>query len=140
MTATAIITEALSWRGTPWLEQACVKEHGVDCVMLIKAVGQVAGGLVVDPAKEAQFKGYSRQPSQLKIVKACDLFLTRIDFNDRAPADVLCFDLGAGPQHLGILTSRQTIVHAYEGAGVVETGIAPDFRPYKAAWRFPGLA
>ena len=109
--------------------------------MLVRGVGEAKGGLVVDPNKAAAFKGYGRRPTQRMIIKALDTFLMRLSYRERAPADVLCFDLGNGPQHLGILTSARTIVHTDEGVGkVVETLIASEFRPYRAAWRFPGLA
>ena len=135
-----IVMEARAWIDTPWREQACVKGHGCDCAMLVRGVGEAAGGLVVDPAKAAPFRGYGRRPRFNMIIKACDTFLTRLRYRERAPGDVLCFNLGQGPQHLGILTSASTIVHADEGAGkVVETGIAPEFRPYPAAWRYPGI-
>src|SRR5689334_15159395 len=40
-----IIDEARSWKGTPFILEACVKHVGVDCVQLARGIGIGAGVL-----------------------------------------------------------------------------------------------
>ncbi len=134
-----VIKEARTWIGAPFVHHQRVKA-GCDCVGMIWGIGEAERVLVVDTAIAAPFVGYERTPTLRWIIKACDTFLTRVPFTYRQVADVVCFDFGRGPQHLGLLTEEGSIIHA-DGAItvelVVETDIPPEFRPYPAAWQYP---
>lgn len=150
-TRAAVIAEARAWIGTPFVHQGFVRA-GCDCIGLVRGVGAASGALALDPAEVKPLWRYPRSPRLQEIVRACDRFLVRQARDAARPGDVLCFDIGRGPQHLGILVAPNTIVHAHSGANrrgyetrsrdtgrVVDSEIAPNWRLFNASWRYPGV-
>lgn len=118
MKGALIEAAARQWLGTPWVHQARVKGEGVDCA-----------GVVIEVAKQLGFANgyddktdYSRIPDE-KMQLLLAKHMKRVTWNERQQGDVVHIAWRKLPQHLGILTSKDTIIHAYETAGVVETEI-----------------
>ena len=68
-----IISEALTWLGTPWRHQACCKGAGVDCLHLIAGVMRSFGCVEADrffatPA----WRSYGRHPDATMLFGGCD--------------------------------------------------------------------
>ena len=148
----ALEAEALSWCWiTPFAHDQMAKGHGVDCIRLVQAVGEACRVLTVDPALAAQFMPYPRAPRGREIVRAADLFLTRLANGVRPDTGdlVLLRSHKTEPQHFGIVTrGGRMMIHADarvptrdrpQGRGVVEISLWSWERQVFRAWRYPGL-
>lgn len=116
---------ARAWIGTPFKHQGRVsgENGGVDCA-----------GVIIGVANElkliGQFrdtKNYSRIPTgdmERQLVKHLD----RVSWNERQPGDIVHIAYAKTPQHVGILTAKDTIIHSIDPRGVVETPIGGPMR------------
>ena len=152
----AIVTEARSWVDTPHIHQACEKGVGVDCAMLIRAVGEVCDVVSVDTASWQRFANYSRTPNPSRMGEGLATFMVEISAQDARPGDVMWLEWReALPMHLAILATRGRrlmMIHAYARAGrsiktgqpegrVVEHGFTAEWPGRVVSWwRYPGLA
>lgn len=151
----AVVAEGRSWVGTPSIHQACRKGVGVDCAMLIRAVGEACGVVSVDPAAWQRFANYSRTPNPRRMAEGLARFLIEIPAGEKKPGDVMWLEWReALPMHLAILASRGQrlmMIHAYARAGrnhktgqpegrVVEHGFTAEWPGRVVSWwRYPGL-
>ena len=110
MTSEAIVTEARSWVGTPYLHQGRRKGQGVDCIGLV--VG-VAPSLCITVKDRAD---YAQQPAKGELQKELDRHGFRIPFTARQAGDILLMRFSTEPQHVAIFTG-QSIIHAYQNVG-----------------------
>ena len=103
-----IVAEARSWLATPFHHQARVKGVGVDCAGVI--IGTAARlGLCPDFIDE---RNYARTPDG-RMRELLRRHLLPVPREQRLAGDVINFAWYGEPQHLGILTERNTVVHAY---------------------------
>jgi cell wall-associated NlpC family hydrolase len=139
----AVVTEAKSWVGTPYVGWSQVKgEHGgTDCGMLIKAVYQhcgliPAGDLGIDMTYSLQIAQHLPDKTYLNTIES---FMREIGEDEVQPGDVVVYKLGLAFAHAGIITNWPTIVHAISHGGVrMSSGIShPRLR--KAAHKFYSL-
>lgn len=105
VTRAAVVDEARSWIGTPWVHQAETKGLGADCGGLVRGVS-VALGLI--PANYQNYvpvdlQGYGRQPHGDLGRRLCDHYWTRIDPNNMQPGDIALIRFEADPQHWAIV-------------------------------------
>jgi NlpC/P60 family putative phage cell wall peptidase len=120
-----IVDEARSWLGTRWQHQGRVKKNkrfagGVDCLGLILGV---ANTLNLFP-DILIFHNYNRLPHDNLLLQECDRHLVKKDILDMQPGDVLAFRMQFEPQHLAILSEKQTMIHAYiQTRAVVENSL-----------------
>ena len=151
-----IVAEARSWVDTPYIHQACAKGVGVDCAMLIRAVGETCKVVSVDPATWQRFANYSRTPNPSRMGEALKTFMVEIQAGEAGPGDVMWLEWReALAMHLAILASRGKrlmMIHAYARAGVsintgqaegrvVEHGFTAEWPGRVVSWwRYPGLA
>lgn len=133
-----VVAEARRWIGTPFHHQASVLGVGVDCYGLIRGV---AGALGLCPDHHL-VKNYSRIPDG-RMTALLERDLLQVPLAARRPGDVLNFWWVDQPQHLGILSDRNTVIHAYGNDGhghVVETSLAGwHVRRLRRVYRFPGV-
>jgi hypothetical protein len=125
VTRADIIAEARSWTGTPWRHQGRLKGIATDCVGFAIMV-PVALGLM--PAEAALITRYSRHPDPELLKKYlreyCDLTDRLIGGN----LLLLCRRRNI-PQHVAILTSSSSMIHAIdERRGVREHGLDQRWR------------
>ena len=70
------------------------------------------------------------------VIAGLDQFLDRISRGEAGPGDVLLLR-APDPQHLAIVTERDTMIHATNARGVVKTPLPADWRKHiVGAWRF----
>jgi len=111
----AIIDTARTWIGTPYHHQGRSKSAGIDCIGLIVGVAADLG------LKFNDYTDYQRFPDGVTLVAELSKQATQTD--EPHPGDIVCFKITQLPQHVAILSSKNTIIHAYAPHGVVETHI-----------------
>ncbi len=140
MSAERIAAAARGWIGTPYLHQASLKGVGCDCLGLLRGVYREVMGSEPErpPAYSADWAEASRRET---MAEAALRHLVPIPLADYRAGAVLLFrwrpDLPA--KHCGIATSRETMIHAHDGAAVTETPIGPWRRKLAFAFRFPAF-
>ena len=136
----AVVAEARDWLGTPYRDHASVKGVGCDCLGLLVGLHRTLIGPL--PVAVPPYRGdwADAQTGDLLIEAGRALFAERVPASAFAPADILVFrlrpDLAA--KHLALVTGPQSMIHAYERAGVIESTLVPWWRNrIAAAFRFP---
>lgn len=149
ITREQIVDEALSWEGTPFKDQQCLKGHGVDCAML--AFGVAANLGLVDRAMRKKIGKYSPEwhlhQNESTLIKAMEEFgCEKVNYHDMQPGDIVVFKYHNTVSHLGIIVGYEEdtwqIIHAVKGSikRVVLSSIADDLeRRWRGAYRFPGI-
>jgi NlpC/P60 family putative phage cell wall peptidase len=139
----AIVAEARTWLGVPWLHQGWHKEIGCDCIGLVRGVGHALG--LVDASDEnpanARFIGYPREPNPALMRAALALYLFPAERHAIWPGDVLWLRFDGEPRHLAILADGGNVIHALESVGkVVEHRLDERWaQRCIGSWRFPGV-
>ena len=136
-----IVAEARAWIGTPYRHQASLKGVGCDCLGLVRGVWRVVlGG---EPERAPPYApDWAEAAGRETLAQAAARHMMAVPLDEFAPGDVLLFRWRAGmpAKHAAIVTATDKMVHAHDGAAVVEVAIAPWWRRRLAfAFRFPGL-
>lgn len=140
-TKDAIVDEARSWIGTPYVHQCSTKGQGCDCLGLLRGVwrGLIGPEPEVAPSYSAD---WSEASGEERLWWAAARHLRQVE-NPEA-GDVLLFRMQTGSvaKHLAILASHKagypTIIHAYSGHGVVETPLTRGWsRRIVSGFEFP---
>lgn len=113
---TAVITEALTWIGTPYHHAGRVKGVGVDCLTFLMEVFSRTG--VVPPQKTPFYR------PDFMMHSAEETYLNGLLEHGREvkvpqPADVAIFKWGRIYAHAGIVVDWPWILHAAPAIGVV---------------------
>ena len=118
----SILIEAAAreWIGTPFRHQGRVqgKNGGVDCAGVVIGVAHKLG--LANSFQDT--REYSRVPTG-EMESLLNKHLDRYSWSERQAGDVIHFAYTKTPQHVGILTAKDTIIHALEPRGVVETRV-----------------
>ncbi|AEV24627.1 hypothetical protein Dsui_0207 [Azospira oryzae PS] len=128
----AIVEEAISWAGTPYHHQACVKGAGTDCGMFL--IGVFCGlGIVpkFDPRPYAPHWHLHR--GEQKFLQ--ELLQYADPVGEPLPGDIAIFRYGRCDAHGAVVLEWPRIIHAYVGEGVVEA----DASKGELAERFAGF-
>jgi NlpC/P60 family putative phage cell wall peptidase len=135
----ALIDEARSWTGTPYLHQASLRGVGCDCIGLVRGVWRACIG----PEPETP-PNYSSDWAEVDgfetLIEAGSRHFQKVNKAAMQPGDVLVFrwrpHLPA--KHCGILVTPDRMVHAYEAAGLVaESAIAHWLPRLAGVFAFP---
>ena len=133
-----IVAEARSWIGTPYRHQSSRKNVGCDCLGLLRGVWRevIGGEPELPPAYSADWAEAGKTEA---LAEAARRHLTEIALDEIAPGDVLLFrwrpHLPA--KHCAILVAPERMIHAHDGAAVVEVYFASWWRRRLAfAFRF----
>lgn len=132
-----IVAEARKWLNTPYRPQAAVLGHGVDCVNLVHEV-YIGAGVYT----RFSLPAYRSRPDGTLLTQVQSV-LVKVPKIEADAGDVLVFNHETmGPSHLGILTSKNSIIHAYmTNRKVVEHTIDDRWRKLiSAAFRANGVA
>lgn len=109
LTRTAIVTEALSWEGTPWHHHQCVKGVGVDCVQFLYGVGRAVG--FIDPS--FTIPNYEPLARGSFLVRQLNQWLEPLEQGATIlPGDVMLFTVGGLDTHVGIVIDNYCFIHA----------------------------
>jgi len=106
----AVVAEAKTWVGTPFLHQGRIKGRGVDCV-----------GLVIGVAHELKLAeyvevAYGRMPDPVRMGSLLNQYLDKIPRSKAQPGDILWMRFSRSPTHVAIL-SHSGIIHSYSEIG-----------------------
>lgn len=138
--ALAIVVEALSWRGTPFVWGQSVKQRGCDCKGLVAGVARELG--------RPEAASVHALAVDYRLVDPLRLRAGLADTFDRAgvigAGDVLLLKFGGKAQHLAIVTDRDTVVHCTtraEKRGVHEQSLDAvlGIWPLDSIWRWKVL-
>jgi NlpC/P60 family putative phage cell wall peptidase len=136
-----IVAEARGWIGTPYRHQASLKGVGCDCLGLVRGVWRAVIG--AEPERAPPYApGWAEAASGEALADAAGRHLVAIDAGAFQDGDVLLFRWRANmpAKHAAIVTAKDLMVHAHDGAAVAEVTIAPWWRRRLAfAFRFPGV-
>lgn len=130
-----IVNEARRWLGTPFHHQGRQLGVGVDCVGVLFGVAWALG------ISDFDHRAYHRRPNTDEMGALLRGHLDAIAVADADAGDVLRFNIEQRPQHLGILTGHNTILHAFQTVGrcVEHRMDARWWRRVVSAHRFPGV-
>ena len=130
----AIVSAARSWIGTPYRHQGQLKGVGCDCLgLLIGVWREVMGsaarlndGLTIPPYTPDWAEAMKRET----FADGLRDYLDEIDVAEAQAGDIVLFRWRAHlpAKHAGILTARDRMVHAQEGAKVTEVTLSPWWR------------
>lgn len=139
MTADDIVREARSWKGTPYQHQASIKGVACDCIGLLVGVARELGMPEADAFLASPFHAYSKSPEPAALRSAVAMFLDPII--DPLPGDILLLRFEVEPQHFGILSTPDYMVHAWAMSGkCVEHRLDERWRKrIISAFRYRGL-
>jgi NlpC/P60 family putative phage cell wall peptidase len=112
-----IITEAMSWVGTPYHHQASLKGVGCDCLGLVRGIYRALYG--PEPAKVPAYAQHHAGAEGERLIAGIAEHLSRVEAPG-APGDVIVFRLREGQpaRHCGVLIAPLRFVHAVSGRSV----------------------
>jgi NlpC/P60 family putative phage cell wall peptidase len=137
-----IIAAARGWIGTPFHHQASLKRAGTDCLGLVRGVWREVIGPEPEPLPPYH-ETWAEDGHGEMLCDALARNMRPLPMQEVAAGDVLLFRLGMNSpaRHAGIMTGRDTMVHAWSGHAVAEVPISPWWRRRMAcAFRFPDVS
>ena len=142
LTRTRIVESARGWIGTPYRHQASLRAVGCDCLGLVRGVWREVLG--PEPEAPGPYAADWAEASGLeRLAEAGARHFKPLAASDFEAGDVILFRWREGlpAKHAAIATSRQTMIHAHDGARVCEVRIGSLLRQRVAfAFQFPGLS
>jgi NlpC/P60 family putative phage cell wall peptidase len=134
----AIVAEARSWIGTPYVHGASMKGAGCDCLGLVRGVWRALYGQEPEPTPPYS-PDWAEATGRDALAQAAERHLLAVPLADAGAGDVLLFRwrAGAPAKHLGISTGEGRMVHAHDRARVCEVAFGVWTRRLCAAFRFP---
>lgn len=112
-----IVEEALSWEGTPYHHQACIKGAGVDCAMFLVAVYQALGLVPKDFDPRPYPVHWHLHRGEQRFLNLLLQYAEPVETPE--PGDIAMFSYGYTDSHGSIVIEWPHIIHAYCGEGCV---------------------
>lgn len=142
LTRTRIVESARGWIGTTYRHQASLRAVGCDCLGLVRGVWREVLG--PEPEAPGPYAADWAEASGLeRLAEAGARHFKPLAASDFEAGDVILFRWREGlpAKHAAIATSRQTMIHAHDGARVCEVRMGSLWRQRVAfAFQFPGLS
>ena len=134
-----VIAAARLWLGTPYVHQASVPGAGCDCLGLARGIWRELHGPepVIPPPYT---RDWGEAGGQEVLAIAARRFLVEIPTAAAGPGALILFRMArnAPAKHCGI-RSETGLIHAYQGAGVIEEPWGPHWARRAAfAFHYPG--
>lgn len=120
-----LISEAISWLGTPFHPHGHIKYVGVDCVNLAAGIYQALGVVEeFNPPKYALKAGHVLEQSQITEYLEQTGRFHRLSI-DQGPmtGDLLCFRVGKVEHHVGVLLRWPSFIHVLRGYPVMTASL-----------------
>ncbi|HUW85095.1 MAG TPA: NlpC/P60 family protein [Phycisphaerae bacterium] len=142
ITRDQLITEALTWKDTPYHHHQSCKGAGCDCVGLVYGVCLVLGILPPTWKPDAYTHQWHLHKNEEVLLKLLHREGARlIPLSSAQPGDIVTFQYGRVSSHLGILLPGDRIIHAHMDVGHVDITLFTG--PFKArarqAFVIPGV-
>lgn len=121
----AIVAEALTWEGTPYLSGAQVKGAGVDCAMLPNAVYSAVG---LAPRQDIQYpQDWMMHRDEEKFLSFITPYARQIEPADALPGDLIIWRFGRTFSHSAIILDLPEVLHAaIRGGAVIRADVTRD--------------
>jgi NlpC/P60 family putative phage cell wall peptidase len=125
----AVVTAARRWLGTPYHEQASVQGVGCDCLGLARGVWRTVVGPEPFPIPPYSRDWGETGPVEV-LAEGARTAMLEIAPTAAGPGALVLFRMqqAAIAKHVGIVTTPDRFIHAYERLGVIE-------EPLTTAWR-----
>ena len=139
MTRDEIISEALSWRGTPYHHRASLKGVGCDCLGFVRGLYREMCGR--EPHETPAYPQYNDGGESERLIQALDEHLNRVS-PPGAPGDIIVFRLRPNfpARHCGVLVEPARFIHAVSGRSVSLVALSEWWRKRIAGcFAFPGV-
>lgn len=129
----AIVAEALSWEGTPYLPFARVKGVGTDCAQYPAAVFAACGIIPeLHPKYSQQWMHHRDEELYLAEIRQ---WAREIPVNESKPGDLIVWKFGRTFSHSAIVIELPLVIHAViKGGAVIRCNIDEE-EDYKAGTR-----
>ncbi|WP_048649127.1 NlpC/P60 family protein [Nitratireductor soli] len=127
--ARAVVAEALSWVGTPYRHQASRKGVGCDCLGLLRGVWRAL--LDSEPEDPGPYDAdWAEAGREDRLLQAAGRHCRRRPLQELTAGNiiVLRWRPHLPAKHVGILTSAESFVHAYQGSAVIVSALVPQWR------------
>ena len=138
-TPARVVKATRRWIGTPYHDQASVRGVGCDCLGLLRGVWRDVVGPEPMPVPSYSRDWGEAGPVEV-LAEAARAAMLVLDVSNIRTGDVVLFRMRAGAiaKHVGILSGRESFIHAYERTGVIEEHLTPAWqRRIAFAFRFP---
>jgi NlpC/P60 family putative phage cell wall peptidase len=132
-----VVAEAMSWLRTPYRHQASVKGQGTDCLGLVRGVYRALHGREPEVAPPYPKRLPTGSEPLLSAARRCLL-----EVPGASTGSVVLFRLRrhAPVSHCGIVLPEGRFIHAFEGRGVIVTGLSDTWlRSLAAAFAIPEM-
>lgn len=134
-----VVAAARSWLGTPYHHQAALKHIGCDCLGLLRGIwAELYGRMPEEPPPYS--RDWAERHGRETLYEAASRHMPEVAPAERQPGDLMLFRWRADTpaKHCAVLASPSHMIHAYEGAGVVETALSGWWLRHLAfVFRFP---
>ncbi len=141
VTRAALVAEAMTWLGTPYLHQGSLRGVGCDCLGLVRGVWR--GVLGAEPeATPAYTPDWAEAGGGEALLAAAARHLAARAPESAEAGDVLLFRWGPSfpAKHAAILVGAGRFIHAQQGAAVALATLTPWWRRRVAgAFGLPGV-
>ena len=138
-----MLSAARCWIGTPYRHQCSVLGQGADCLGLLRGIWREVLGAEPETLP-AYSPDWSEASGQERMWEGAARHLLRVPLAPEKAGQVVLFRMrrAAVAKHVAVLAGSghgfSTIIHAYSGAGVVETPLTDAWlRRIVAQFRFP---
>ena len=140
--ATLIVREARRWIGTPYRHQASCLGAGCDCLGLVRGIWRAIYG--AEPEAPPPYTAdWAETRGEETLLAAALRHLIPVDGARRRTGNIVVFRWRADcpAKHCAVMTDGGRMIHAQEGAGVVEVTLGPWWeRRIAGVFRFPESA
>lgn len=140
--AEAVVVAARAWLGTPYIHQASLQGVGADCLGLARGVWRAVVG--PEPFLPPPYtRDWGEAGGREVLHEAASRLLIAEPLREAGPGSLLLFRMAprAPAKHCGILApgrSTRLLIHACEGAGVIEEAFTHAWSRRAAfAFRYP---
>ncbi|TLP44817.1 MULTISPECIES: NlpC/P60 family protein [Cohaesibacter] len=130
-----ILSEALSWEGTPYRHQASCKGFGCDCLGLVRGV--YSAFWPNDTPIPTYNPGWADAGGTETLAEGAARYLVSKRLEDRSPGDVLLFRYRSEfpAKHAGILLTGNQFLHAHHNSAVCRASLS-DWWERRIAYAF----
>ncbi|MGO4449374.1 NlpC/P60 family protein [Phyllobacterium sp. TAF24] len=137
--ADEVVAEARRWIGTPYRHGGSTWQVGCDCLGLVRGIWRAL--YCCEPERVPVYSADWAEAGQGDpLIQAASRHMRIKTSGEMAEGDLIIFRWrdGVAAKHLGIVTSEDCFIHAYERHRVMESTLVPQWRNRVAAvFAFP---